>query len=276
MLHLDILSLVRLSQVSKRFYLLFRDKAVWREIDLDTLPCTNVRKMKKIIKEKLPSDLYSIKITSNASNSVQKKTPPVVTPDVLNELFIKCPGIRRISLTNCDLREVVSTSCLLLKSLSMESVTFRRCLTLTRWLAAAQWPKLTYLSLASTTKTSLVDLKIIAETPSWVESLTALDLSCCYQVNDEGVKVLTTLRKLRVLVLSQTNITNAALHTMKSFPSLRGLQVDGIKGLTDEGIQKIPSLLPCLTQLNISNLPNVSGQAVTVVTKMLPNAKVTF
>lgn len=151
----------------------------------------------------------------------------------------------------------------------------RDCLTLTRWLAAAQWPKLTSLSLANT-KTSLVDLKIIAGTPSWVNSLTFLDLSLCYQVNDGGVKVLTTLRKLRVLVLSLTSITDAALHDARNFLSLRDLRVGGVKRLTDEGVRKIPSLLPLLTRLDISNLPNVSPATIALVRKMLSNTRVTY
>ena len=276
MCYLDILSLIRLAKVSRRFYSLLKDKSVWKHVDLTTLPHSNIRKVKKIIKEKLPPDLLSIKMASNASSTIQKKSSPVITTDVLNELTAKCPEIKQLSLIECDLRDIVTSNCLLMRSPSLQSVSIIQCLTVTRWLSAAQWPKLSTLSLAKTTKTSLVDLKIISERTSWINSLVCLDLSGCYQVNDEGVRALNTLKQLRVLNLSDTSITDVSLQTVSSLPSLCSLHVSGVKSITSDGVRTIPSLLPRLTLLNISNLPQISEETVSEIVQTLSETNVMY
>ena len=276
MFYLDILSLIRLSKVSRRFHFLLNDKSVWKHVDLTTLPHPNIRKVKKIIKERFPHDLLSIKMNSNASSTVQKKSSPVITPDVLNELFAKCPNVKQLSLSECDLRDLVTSNCLLLRSPSLQSVSIVKCLTVTRWLSAAQWPILSTLSLAKTTKTSLVDLKIIGERTSWINSLVCLDLCGCYQVNDDGVRALTTLKQLRVLNLSDTSITNASLQTVSSLPSLCSLHVNGVKSITSDGIRTIPSILSHLMLLNVSNLPQVSTETISEIAQTLSKTDVIY
>lgn len=280
MAYLDILSLVRLSKVSRRFYQLLKDKAAWKHVNLTTLPQPTVRKLKKIIKEKLPTDLHSIKMASNATNTVQKKSPPVVTLDVLDELFVKCPNIRRLSVSNCDLRDLRRVKmgkqeCLMLKRPLLQSVSITECLTDTRWLSATEWPNLTSLCLAGTTKTSIVDLRDIVKHSRWIESLVCLDLSGCYQVNDDGVEVLTKLKRLQNLNLSTTNITDISLQTVSRFSCLCSLHVSGVQGLTNSGVQNIPDL-PHLTLLDISNLPQVDRDTKIFVKQILHKAKVIF
>lgn len=275
MQHLDILSLARLSRTCKRFRDLYKDKSVWKSIDLSTLPKNNVRKMKKLIKDRLPPDLHTIKLTSNASSTVQKKSPPVITVDVLNELLTKCPNIKSLTLMNCDFRDIKNfKDCLLMKHISLSAICVSDCLTDTRWLSHVNWPKLTSLSLARSTKTSQVDVRIIAE--SWPSSLTVLNLTGCYQIKDEVVDALVPLRKLHTLDLSLTSVTDTVFTKAQCLVSLHRLYVNGVRSITDEGICSIPTLLPHLTELGISNLPKVNQLAISTLVEKLPNTKIQY
>ena len=99
---LDITSLVQLSRVSRRFHHLYTDESVWNEVDLTTIASKlDVRKLKKIIHERLPRNLMGIKL---ASTHVQKKQ--IITGVALDELFDRCPNIQAITLKECDLTQV--------------------------------------------------------------------------------------------------------------------------------------------------------------------------
>lgn len=104
---LDVHSLIRLSRVCKRFHHLYTDEYIWSNVDLTSRSVgskLDVRKLKKIVHDRIPPTLRRVKLSSN-----HPKKPPVVTASVLNDLFSKCPTIKNITLENCDLTTVLVT-----------------------------------------------------------------------------------------------------------------------------------------------------------------------
>lgn len=99
--YLDVTSLVQLSRVCRRFYHLYTDESVWNDVDLTTIASRlDVRKLKKIIHERLPGSLIGIRLASTKKQ--------FVTGVALDELFDRCPNIRAITLKGCDLTQVKS------------------------------------------------------------------------------------------------------------------------------------------------------------------------
>ena len=79
---------------------MYTDVSVWTDIDLTTISSKlDIRKLKKIIHERLPTNLRSIKMASTRKKQI-------VTASVLDELFSRCPNIKAISLELCDLTQV--------------------------------------------------------------------------------------------------------------------------------------------------------------------------
>ena len=74
-----------------------------------------------------------------------------------------------------------------------------------------------------------------------VESLTALGLSGCKGVTDDGVRHLARLPRLQHLDLSGTSITDAGLQVLRELTQLRTLSL-AWTGVTDEGLA---ALAPC-------------------------------
>jgi hypothetical protein len=70
---------------------------------------------------------------------------------------------------------------------------------------------------------------------SRVETLTALGLSGCKAVTDEGVRHLARLRALQHLDLSGTSVTDAGLQVLRDLPELRTLSLAWTR-VTEEGI----------------------------------------
>jgi hypothetical protein len=68
-----------------------------------------------------------------------------------------------------------------------------------------------------------------------VETLTALGLSGCKEVTDDGVRHLARLPALQHLDLSGTSITDAGLQVLRDLPGLRTLSLAWTR-VTDEGI----------------------------------------
>jgi hypothetical protein len=93
---------------------------------------------------------------------------------------------------------------------------------------------------------------------SRVETLTALGLSGCKAVTDEGVRHLARLPALQHLDLSGTSITDAGLQVLRDLPGLRTLSL-GWTRVTEEGIG---ALAPCheLERVNLFVIPQ-SGDA---------------
>ena len=85
---------------------------------------------------------------------------------------------------------------------------------------------------------------------SRVETLTALGLSGCRAITDEGVFHLARLSSLQHLDLSGTNVTDAGLRILRSLPDLRTLSL-AWTGVTDAGIE---ALAQCdrLERLNLA------------------------
>ena len=104
---LDIPSLLQLSQVNKRCYLLFTDEYIWSDVNLSTIPKLDVGKVKKIIRDRLSPRLWRLKLQSNAVECQRRHTlRPIITSAALDELFKKCPYVKIIYLHNCDLGQV--------------------------------------------------------------------------------------------------------------------------------------------------------------------------
>ena len=107
---LDIRSLLRLSQVNRRYYLLHSDECIWTDVDLSTVAWQDVRIVKKLIRDKLHPTLWRLTLRSNAVECQRKpKLRPIMTSSALDDIFRKCPHVRIIRLHNFDISQVTGT-----------------------------------------------------------------------------------------------------------------------------------------------------------------------
>ena len=75
-------------------------------------------------------------------------------------------------------------------------------------------------------------------------NLEVLNLSCCFRLTDGGLKKIVRLsgNKLRVLDVSNTNITGQGFKEGVSLPMLEKLYLNGCRQLTDSGLLEILSI----------------------------------
>lgn len=70
---------------------------MWSTVDLTTVAhCLDVRKLKKVITDLLPTNMAGIRLSSPRKRSI-------ITVSVLDELFAKCPHIKAITIENSDI-----------------------------------------------------------------------------------------------------------------------------------------------------------------------------
>ena len=96
-------SLIVLSRVCRRFYILHLDESVWSDVELTKESIgtkLESRQLKKIINNYLPRTLWRIKLASNAHSHSARN--PTVTASIVNDLFTKCPNVKSVILENCD------------------------------------------------------------------------------------------------------------------------------------------------------------------------------
>ncbi|ONH92372.1 hypothetical protein PRUPE_8G170700 [Prunus persica] len=129
-------------------------------------------------------------------------------------------------------------------SLSLTHVSLRRCTLLTNH--------------AVTSLASNKDLKV-------------LDLRDCRNLGDEALQAISTLPKLKALLLDGSDISDVGLSYLRPgvISSLISLSVRGCKKLTDKCISALfdgSSNLE-LQELDLSNLPNLSDNAVLLLAK---------
>ena len=254
---LDALSLFRLGKVSKRFYHLHQDKSNWLAVDLTTLRQLNVQRLKKLIKDLLHCDLYAIRLRSNATSCMVKKSRPVVTPDALTDLLRKCGNIKSIVLEDCDLR--VGREHLFLKYEAFRSVSILNCHTEVGWLEGVSWPNLRYLSFQDTKKISNREIGAMVMSGSCLEKVVSLNLIGNSRLTSEGVRYLCESKRANLLgqlSLSLSRTLNCDVFSyLASLPSLKELHLRGKPVGEDEcRIENLPLLLPHLKLLDISGL----------------------
>lgn len=268
--YLDVTSLVQLSRVCRRFYHLYTDESVWSDVDLTTIASRlDVRKLKKIIHERLPGSLIGIRLASTKKQ--------FVTGVALDELFDRCPNIRAITLKGCDLTQLPST-CKLFHNPTLEHVSIVNCTIGFRWMEAVQvsWPKLTHLSLAGSVKLSNFDIQYMADCKPWATSLKSLDISGCYRISELGLKtVCTSFENLKSLSVSRLPFNDVNSEKMiehiASLKQLKHLSIVQIP-LSLETHARLPKLFPHLNSLYLSETTG----SKTDITTLMPNTKVVY
>ena len=281
MFYLDSLSILKLSRVSKRFYYLSQDEQVWVNVDMSTLPYMDIRNVKKFINLKLSPKLHTIRMRSSYELRGRESRKPKIDNSVLNTLVEKCKNIVKIELVNCDLTFLVSNDgqqCHLLSVDSIESVSFVHCNTLINWIdrTSSIWPHLSHISFHHSVKTSEFEIKAITSNIQWRTTLKSLDLTGCYRINDRCVKILCQNEhsSIQSLVLSGTNITDNCLEYLPNLPQLEKLCLSTVKEITNDGLLKIPNLLPFLKFLDISSLVKADSSTCEQVAHAMINTTV--
>ncbi|EXB93814.1 F-box/LRR-repeat protein 10 [Morus notabilis] len=103
------------------------------------------------------------------------------------------------------------------------------------------------------------------------KDLKVLDLRCCRNLGDEALRAIRTLTRLKVLLLDGSDISDVGLSFLRSrvIQSLVTLSVRGCKKLTDKGISALfeGCSITELRELDLSNLPNLSDNAVLSLAK---------
>ncbi|KAI8025341.1 F-box/LRR-repeat protein 10 [Camellia lanceoleosa] len=101
--------------------------------------------------------------------------------------------------------------------------------------------------------------------------LSVLDLRDCRNLGDESLKAISTLPKLKTLLLDGSDISDVGLSYLKRgvISSLISLSVRGCKRLTDKCISFLfdGSCTLVLQELDLSNLPNFSDAGVLLLAK---------
>lgn len=101
--------------------------------------------------------------------------------------------------------------------------------------------------------------------------LSILDLRDCRSLGDDSVRAISTLPKLKTLLLDGTDTSDVGLSYLRERvrSSLISLSVRGCKRLTDKFIFLLfnGSSKPVLRQLDLSNVPNLSDAGVLLLAK---------
>ncbi|XP_057517275.1 F-box/LRR-repeat protein 10 [Amaranthus tricolor] len=101
--------------------------------------------------------------------------------------------------------------------------------------------------------------------------LTVLDLRDCRSLGDEALLAISSLPKLKSLLVDGSDITDAGILHLRerAASSLVSLSVRGCKRLTDKCITALfgGSSNPVLQELDLSNLPNLSDNGVLLLAK---------
>jgi len=84
---------------------------------------------------------------------------------------------------------------------------------------------------------NISDLELVQYFPE----VEAIHLSRCKKINNESLKYLSGLKKLEILNLNETEITDAGLKYLKDLKSLKELDLTSTK-VTDKGIQELAGL----------------------------------
>lgn len=105
----------------------------------------------------------------------------------------------------------------------------------------------------------------------WNLKLENLDLRGCRNIRDEALQAISHLRKLKVLLLDGTDVSDTGLSYLREgvWDSLVSLSVRGCRNLTDKFMTTLfdgPSKL-ALRELDVSNLPNLTDAAVFALAK---------
>jgi hypothetical protein len=98
--------------------------------------------------------------------------------------------------------------------------------------------------------------------------VSAIHLSGCKQITDEGLKYLINLKNLKNLNLDKTNITDSGLKYIKEIKTLQYIDLTSTK-VTDKGIQQL-SILTELKNLVVYKT-KVTKKGVEELQKKLPN-----
>ncbi|XP_048595568.1 F-box/LRR-repeat protein 10 [Brassica napus] len=101
--------------------------------------------------------------------------------------------------------------------------------------------------------------------------LESLDLRGCRNIRDEALQAISHLRKLKVLLLDGTDVSDIGLSYLKEgvWDSLVSLSVRGCRNLTDKFMTTLfdGSSKLALRELDVSNLPNLTDAAVFALAK---------
>lgn len=96
--------------------------------------------------------------------------------------------------------------------------------------------------------TGITDVGVTAITK--IQGLTALELSGCYGITENGFKSLAALKNLRSLILWGSPVTDAAVTELATLENLTSLSVGG-KNITDAGVKSLKPLTK-LTSLKLT------------------------
>ncbi|XP_009112412.2 F-box/LRR-repeat protein 10 [Brassica rapa] len=106
---------------------------------------------------------------------------------------------------------------------------------------------------------------------AWNLKLESLDLRGCRNIRDEALQAVSHLRKLKVLLLDGTDVSDIGLSYLKEgvWDSLVSLSVRGCRNLTDKFMTTLfdGSSKLALRELDVSNLPNLTDAAVFALAK---------
>jgi len=102
----------------------------------------------------------------------------------------------------------------------------------------------------------------VQEVCSLLPALKSLDLSCCREVTNEGVRAVSTVPALKSLSLYYCDeITNEGVLALSSLPALTHLDLSACTNVTNEGVLALSSL-PALTYLDLCDCFNVTASGV--------------
>eukprot|EP01018_Ginkgo_biloba_P009002 Gb_39138 [translate_table: standard] len=105
---------------------------------------------------------------------------------------------------------------------------------------------------------------------SYCKNLQVLDLKGCRGVGDDSLKAVSGLSKLKTLLLNSSDVSDFGLSCLGSGSALlASLSLRGCERITDKGISALVagSLVQTLQILDLSNIPNLSDNAILVLVR---------
>lgn len=266
---LDVKTLCVLSTVCRMWYHLVCDRCLWKHVDLRPWSLS-LRTLKKLVRNRLSDSALELLIKGFIGTT---KKSVNVSPSLLEEIKTKCPHLRSLGLSHCDMRNVPA-HCL---PRSLKSLYLGHSIVPLAWfeglLSEVFLPNLKELILIYCTRVENSDLACIAK----LTTLRSLNLSYCYRVGDEGIRhIAQSLVSLTALDVSHCPvITDLGLHYIgRHLLRLKLLNLFSNWGITDAGVISLVHGLVELEFLNLSYCKELTKLGLFEITEKCKKLKV--
>ncbi|KAM6038355.1 F-box/LRR-repeat protein 12 [Chlamydotis macqueenii] len=256
---------LRAARVCRWWQQLALDRAVWRSVDLRPHRISS-RTLWRLVRRQLPDSLRALWLRGRLCRGDKGR---LLSPALLAALGERCPRLRRLCLTETDLRPVPYESL----PTSLTTLELSRCEIPTAWFrscAAGALPCLQHLVVANVP--AFLDHHLL--NISCRSRLKTLSLSGTYRLTDAGIRAAAPyLEELERLELRHCVIGDCALQLAgRHMRRLRSLEIGDACSPTNAGLARLAPLRR-LETLSLDLCHRISPAAALALCRALPQLR---